>query len=101
MFLASVDFSGSDFTHAHFQKIAPIFSLCNFHNISEIIPSLRRFFVTNDCGFGSCGFLSDLKKCMSQGQGVHGNALGLYADFSQGVRANLVCFLFCAIQTVM
>ena len=41
--LAPVDFSGAVFTHAYFQKIAKISSLCDFHYISEGIPSLLRF----------------------------------------------------------
>ena len=35
------DFSGAVFSHAHFQKIAQISSLCNFH----YIPSLMRFWL--------------------------------------------------------
>ena len=41
--LAPADFSGVVFTLAHFQKIAQIYSLCDFHYISEGIPSLVRF----------------------------------------------------------
>ena len=33
--LAPTDFGGAVFTCAHFQKIAQISSLCNFHYISE------------------------------------------------------------------
>ena len=40
--LAPADFSGALFTRAHFQ-IAQISNLCNFHSISEGIPSLMRF----------------------------------------------------------
>ena len=36
--LAPTDFSGAVFTHAHFQKIAQISSLCDFHYISVGIP---------------------------------------------------------------
>ena len=32
-FLVSADLSGAVFTHAHFQKIAQISSLCDFHYI--------------------------------------------------------------------
>ena len=46
--LAHGDFSGAFFTCAHFQKIAQISSLCHFHYISEGIPSLMHFLVTND-----------------------------------------------------
>ena len=46
--LAPADFSGAVFTSAHFQKIAQISSLCNFEYISEGIPSLICFLVTND-----------------------------------------------------
>ena len=46
--LAPADFSGAVFTHADFQKIAPISSLSDFHYVSEGIPSLMRFWVTND-----------------------------------------------------
>ena len=55
-----------------FKKIVQIFSLCNFHYIREGIPSLMRFWLlmTSCCGFGSCGFSPDLKKCTSQGPGV-------------------------------
>ena len=42
------DFSGAVFTCAHFQNIAQISSLCDFHYISEGIPSLMRFLVIND-----------------------------------------------------
>ena len=38
--LAPADFSGAVFTRAHFQKIAEISSLCNFHCISKGILSL-------------------------------------------------------------
>ena len=41
--LAPADFSGAVFTSAHFQKITQISSLCDFHYISEGIPSLMRF----------------------------------------------------------
>ena len=41
--LAPADFSGAYFTRADFQKIAQISSLCDFHYISEEIPSLMRF----------------------------------------------------------
>ena len=41
--LASVDFSGAVFTCAHFQKIAQISILCDFHYISEGIPSPMHF----------------------------------------------------------
>ena len=60
--LASADFSGAVFTCTHFQKIAQISSLCDFHYITEGLKC---------CEFGSCGFLPDLKKCTSQGPGVH------------------------------
>ena len=62
--LASADFSGAVFTCAHFQRIAQISSLCNFHYISEGIPSLMHFGYVwlNCCRFGSCRFLPDLKK---------------------------------------
>ena len=43
--LASEDFSGAVFTRVHFQKIAQISSLCDFHYISEGIPSLMRFWL--------------------------------------------------------
>ena len=43
--LALADFSGAVFTHAYFQKIAQIYSLCNFHHISEGIPSLMHFWL--------------------------------------------------------
>ena len=46
--LAPADFSGAVFTHVDFQKIAQISSLCDFHYISERIPSLMRFWFTND-----------------------------------------------------
>ena len=48
-------------------------NLCDFHYISEGIPSLMRFWLPmtfNCCEFGSCGVLPDLKKCTSQGPGV-------------------------------
>ena len=45
---APADFSGAVFTCAHFQKIAQISSLCNFHYINEGIPSPMRSLVTND-----------------------------------------------------
>ena len=62
--LAPADFSGAVFTCAHFQRIAQIFSLCDFHYISKIIPSLMHFgyYWPKCCGFGSCIFLPDLKK---------------------------------------
>ena len=41
--LAPADFSGAVFTCAHFQKVAQISSLCDFHYITEGIPSLMRF----------------------------------------------------------
>ena len=41
----SLDFSGAVFTRADFQKIAQISSLCDFHYISEGIPSLMRFWL--------------------------------------------------------
>ena len=41
--LAPTDFSGAFFTHAHFQKIAQITSLCHFHYISEGNPSIMHF----------------------------------------------------------
>ena len=43
--LTHADISGAVFTHAHFQKIAKISSLCNFHHVSEGIPSLLRFWL--------------------------------------------------------
>ena len=43
--LAPAVFSGAVFTCAHFQKIVQISSLCNFHYISEGIPSLMRFWL--------------------------------------------------------
>ena len=43
--LASADFSGAVFTFAHFQQIAQISSLRNFHYISEGIPSLMGFWL--------------------------------------------------------
>ena len=46
--LALADFSGAFFTHAHFQKIGQIASLCDFHYISEGIPFTHAFWVTND-----------------------------------------------------
>ena len=46
--LAPVDFSGAVFTCAQFQKITQISSSCDFHYISEGIPSLIAFLVTND-----------------------------------------------------
>ena len=57
--LAPADFSSAVFTHAYFQKIAQISSLCDFHYINEEIPSLMRFWllITYDLRFGSCGFL--------------------------------------------
>ena len=41
--LDPADFGGAVFTCGHFQKIAQISSLCDFHYISEGIPSLMRF----------------------------------------------------------
>jgi hypothetical protein len=46
--LAPADFSGAVFNIAHFQKIAQISSLCDFHYISEGIPSLMFFLVIYD-----------------------------------------------------
>ena len=43
--LAHADFSSAVFTHAHFQKIAQIYSLCHFHYINEGVPSLVRFWL--------------------------------------------------------
>ena len=43
--LAPVNSSVAVFTHAHFQRIAQISSLCNFHSISEGISSLMRFWL--------------------------------------------------------
>ena len=43
--LAPANFSGAVFTCAHFQKLAQISSLCDFHYISEGIPSLVRFWL--------------------------------------------------------
>ncbi len=43
--LTPADLSGVVFTCAHFQKIAQISSLCDFHYISEGIPSLMRFWL--------------------------------------------------------
>ena len=61
--LVPADFSGAVFTCAFFQKM--LFLLYKLKNA---------FLVTNDffkwCGFGSCRFLPDLKKCTSQGPGV-------------------------------
>ena len=45
MSLAPADFSGAVFTCAHFQKVAQISSLCDFHYITEGIPSLMRFWL--------------------------------------------------------
>ena len=41
--LAPVDFTGAVFTYAHFQKIIHMYSLLNFHYVSEEIPSLMHF----------------------------------------------------------
>ena len=41
--LVPADFSGAGFTCAHFQKIAQISRLCNFHYTSEGIPLLCIF----------------------------------------------------------
>ena len=38
-----MDVSGAVVTPGHFQKIDQISSLCNFHYISEGIPSVMRF----------------------------------------------------------
>ena len=46
-FLAHADFSGAVFTEAHFLKMAQISTLCDFHYISEGIPS-HAFLVPND-----------------------------------------------------
>ena len=47
--LTPADFRGAVFTCAHIQKIAQISSLWNFHQISEGINSLMRFWlVCND-----------------------------------------------------
>ena len=43
--LAPAGFGGAFFTRAHFQKIAQISSLCDFHYISEGIPSLMHFWL--------------------------------------------------------
>ena len=43
--LVPADFSDAVFTCAHFQKIAQISSLCNFHSISEGIPPLMHFWL--------------------------------------------------------
>ena len=43
--LAPADFSGAVFTCLHFQIIAQISSLCDFHYTSEGIPSLMRFWL--------------------------------------------------------
>ena len=63
--LASVNFSGAVFTHAHFPKTAQISSLCNFHYISEGIPSFMCFWLLmaiNSAADVSCWFLLDLEK---------------------------------------
>ena len=44
-FLASADFSGADFTHAYFQKIAKNPACAILHYSSEGIPSLIRFWL--------------------------------------------------------
>ena len=43
--LAPANFSGVVYTCVHFQKIAQISSLCDFHYISEVIPSLMSFWL--------------------------------------------------------
>ena len=43
--LTPADFSGAVFACAHFQKIAQISSLCDFHYISEGISSLMHFWL--------------------------------------------------------
>ena len=48
MSLAPADFIGVVFTCENFQKLAQIFSLCDFHWISEGIPSLMRFWLNNN-----------------------------------------------------
>ena len=69
----TADFSSVVFTCAYFQEIAQISSLCNFHYISEGIPSLMWFGLLC-CGFDSCILLPDLKKCTSQGLGIISHA---------------------------
>ena len=41
--LSLANFSGAVFSRAHFQRIAQISSLCDFHYKSEGIPSLMHF----------------------------------------------------------
>ena len=48
--LAPADFRGAVFTGAHFQEIAQMSSLCNFHYISEGISFPHAFLVSNDLG---------------------------------------------------
>ena len=48
------------FTHAHFQRIAQITSLCDLHNICEGIPSLMHFWL-----------LSTLASGIDVGQGIN------------------------------
>ena len=60
MTLALSDFSGAVFPCGHFQKIAEISSLCDFHYISEGNPSLMHF-----CLLKCCGFLPDLKNAQA------------------------------------
>ena len=43
--LAPADFRGAVFTGVHFQEIAQMSSLCDFHYISEGIPSFMRFWL--------------------------------------------------------
>ena len=43
--LVPADFSGAVFTHAHFQKIAQICSLCYFHYIGEGIALFIHFWL--------------------------------------------------------
>ena len=48
--LVPADFSGAVFTCAHFQKIAQIFSLCDFHYISEGVKECIH--ISEECIFG-------------------------------------------------
>ena len=50
--LAPADYTGAFFTSAHFQKIAHISSLCDFHYINEGISSLGLYW----CIFQLCAF---------------------------------------------
>jgi hypothetical protein len=99
--LTPADFIGAVFTHVHFQKIAQISSLCNFHYISEWIPSLMHFLLlmTQVLWIWLIRIFVRPKKRMSQGQGrVYTDCMRI---FLRAQIAKLVCFLFCAIQTFM